>query len=213
MPRAGRAAVPAGSPRHPGPAPCPVAREGLVEAGAVDLPGDRRPRPEGQKRPFHDLAGPHAAEPGGPEAHAAGPGAPPGAPARESGPHEEGPGRGVELGGGGQAPALGREGAPAPLAEPPLGPVAIAAPPDEGGGPAPGAGLGGRIACRPAEPPRDRRPRRIDGLALLPEGEPLHLLEYDSKHPVPVSSTSMSGGMHPRTGAGRYCVNGGLTET
>jgi hypothetical protein len=143
----------------------------------------------------------------------AGPGALPGASARERGLHEEGPGRGVKLGGGEQAPAPGREGAPAPLAEPPLGPVAVVALPDEGGGPAPGTGPRGRIACRPAKLPRDRRLRRIDELAPLPEGEPLHLLEYDFEHPVPVSSMSMFGDMHPRTGAGHYCVNGSLTKT
>ena len=58
-----------------------------------------------------------------------------------------------------------------------------------------------------------RRLGRTDGLALLPEGEPLHLLEYDFRHPVPVSSMSMFGDMHPRTGTGHYYVNGGLTET
>ena len=211
--RMDRAAVPVGLPRHLGSTPCPVARQGLVEVGAVDLPGDRRPCPEGQERPFHDLAEPHAAEPGGPEAHVAGSGALPEAPARERGLDEEGPGRGIELGGGEQAPAPGREGAPALLAEPPLGAVVIVALPDEGGGPAPGAGLGGRIACRLAELPRDRRLRCIDERALLLEGEPLHLMEYDIQHPVPVSSMSMFGDIHPRAGAGHYCVNGGLTET
>lgn len=206
-------AVPVGSPRHPGFAPCPVAREGLVEIGPVDLPGDRRPCPEGQKRSFHDLAEPHAAEPGGAQADVAGPGALPEAPAGEGRLHEEGPGRGIELGGGEQAPALGREGAPALPAEPPLGPVAIVALPDEGGGPAPGTGLGGRIACRPAELPRDRRLRRIDELALLLEGEPLHLMEYDIQHPVSVSLMSMFGDIHLRAEAGHYCVNAGLTES
>ena len=103
---------------------------------------------------------------------------------------------------------------PALPAEPPLGPVAAVALPDEGrGGPAPGTGIGGRIARHPAELPRDRHLRRIDELALLLEGEPLHLMEYDIQHPVPVSSMSMFGDIHLRAGAGHYCVNGGLTET
>ena len=45
-------AVPVGSPRHLGRAPGPVSGERLVEVGAVDLPGDRRPCPEGQKLPM-----------------------------------------------------------------------------------------------------------------------------------------------------------------
>ena len=84
-----------------------------------------------------------------------------------------------------QAPALGREGAPAPPAGPPLGPVAVVALPD-GGRPAPGTGLGGRIACGMCELPRGRRLRRIDEPALLPGGEPLHLMEYDIQHPSPL---------------------------
>ena len=110
-------------------------------------------------------------------------------------------------------PLLLAEKVPALPAEPPLGPVAIVALPDEGGGPAPGTGIGGRIARHPAELARDRRLRRIDELALLLEGEPLHLMEYDIQHPVPVSSMSMCGNIHLRAGAGHYCVNGGLTET
>lgn len=65
------AAVLVGLPRHLGSAPCPVSREGLVEVGAVYLPGDRRSGPEGEKRALHDLAESHAHEPGGPEAHMA----------------------------------------------------------------------------------------------------------------------------------------------
>jgi hypothetical protein len=76
-----------------------------------------------------------------------------------------------------------------------------------------GTGIGGRIARHPAELPRDRRLRRIDELALLLEGEPLHLMEYDIQHPVPVSLMLMFGDIHLRAGAGHYCVNGGLTET
>ena len=110
-----------------------------------------------------------------------------------------------------QAPALGREGAPALPAGPPLGPVAVVALPDEGG-PAPGTGLGGRIACGMCELPRGRRLRRIDGPALLLGGELLHLMEYDIQHPVSASSKPMFGGIHLGAEAGYHCVDAGLTE-
>ncbi|MGO5255233.1 MULTISPECIES: hypothetical protein, partial [unclassified Collinsella] len=85
--------------------------------------------------------------------------------------------------------------------------------PDEGGRAAPGARSGRRAICLLAKLARDRRLRGTDEITLLPEGEPLHLMEYDVQHPVPVSSMLMFGDIHLRAGTGHYYVNAGLTES
>lgn len=157
-----------------------------VVAGQRHVPRRVPQGQQGEERLHHDLAELHAHEPGGAEAHAAVPGTLPRAPSREGRPDEGAPGRGVELRGREQPPALGGERPPAPLTGPSLGAVRAVALPDEGGGAATGAARRSGVRVGRGELARHRRLRGTNELPLLPEGEPLHLLEHHFEHPVSV---------------------------